>query len=557
MLKNMPNNKNQTPTPSVSKQYDAIIIGAGIGGLTAAAMLAKSGMDVCVVEMASRAGGYLAGFERNGFYFETAIHWLNQCGPKGFVRRVFDLLAPGSPQITANTRIRRFISDSYDYLLTNNPDEMRDDIISHYANEEKAIRKFFDAGKATAGFFSKMTNFCRSSETMSVMEKTKLFFAANRAALPVIRYLPFSAEKGMDRFFKSAGLKKIYITEERLLSCLVPVGWAYDNDYQLPPQGGSRAFPEWLCEILEIWNTPVFYNSRVHKILLENGRASGVTCVRNGEEYDIHAGYVIAACDVESLYRKMLPEGTVSQKIIRKQQNAELYNSCITVSLGLNCLTSDLGLDEEDILLRRDDIPRKEQFSGAPDKTEISVIATSSRDPSLAPDDKGILTLYTPCSIEYGNFWRTERDSNGDFKRGSAYYSFKKECADIIIKRVEEKIIPGLRDYIEILDIATPMTYLRYTGNRNGAIMGFRPSFRNIRNNVAHYSTPVKNLFIGGQWAELGGGIPNAVKAGVNSALLILKKEIPELFKTLIEVVDGRVSPKELSSPYLRNVSES
>ncbi len=143
----MHKSKNEKSTPSSDKKYDVIIIGAGIGGLTAAAMLAKSGMDVCVVEMMSRPGGYLAGFERNGFHFETAIHWLNQCDPKGFVRRVFDLLAPGSPQTAANTRIRRYLSDSYDYLLTNNPDEMRDDIISYYSNEEKAIRKFFKAGK--------------------------------------------------------------------------------------------------------------------------------------------------------------------------------------------------------------------------------------------------------------------------------------------------------------------------------------------------------------------------------------------------------------------------
>ena len=552
----MHKSKIEKSDPSSDRKYDVVIIGAGIGGLTAAAILAKSGMDVCVVEMGSHPGGYLAGFERNGFHFETAIHWLNQCGSKGFVRRVFDLLAPGSPQTAVNTRIRRFMSDSYDYLLTNNPDEMRDDIISHCSNEEKAIRKFFKASKATANAFSKMTNFCRSAETMSVLEKTQLFFAANRAALPLIRYLPFSAEKGMDRFFRSAGLKKIYSTEERLLSCLVPVGWAYNNDYQLPPKGGSRAFPEWISDILKIWKTPVFYNSRVNKIILENGRASGVTCIRDGEEYDIRARYVIAACDVESLYKKMLPEGTVSQKIIRKQQNAEIYNSCITVSLGLNYLTSDLGLDEEQILLRRDDISRKEQLSGAPDKTEISVIANSSRDPSLAPDGKVALMLYVPCSIEYGDFWKTERDSNGNFVRGNAYRSFKEEYADIIIKRVEEKLIPGLRSYIEVLDIATPITYLRYTGNRNGAIMGFRPSFRNIRNNVAHYSTPVKNLFIGGQWAELGGGIPNAVKAGVNSALLIIKNEIPETFKILVDVIDGKVAPEEVSSPNLRTIAE-
>jgi prolycopene isomerase len=548
----MPKSKNEKQTPSSDKKYDVVIIGAGISGLTAAAILAKSRMDVCVVEMAPHPGGYLAGFERKGFYFETAIHWLNQCGPEGLVRRVFDLLAPGSPKTLENTRIRRFISDSYDYLLTNNPDEMRDDIISNNKNEEKAIRKFFEASKATATAFTKMTNFCRSTETMSVLEKTQFFFAASRAALPLIKYLPFSSKMGMNLLFRSAGLKKLYSTEERLLSCLVPVGWAYNNDYQLSPQGGSRAFPEWIAELLKKWKAPVFYNSRVKKIILENGRVSGVSYIQDGKELDIRVRYVIAACDVESLYSRMLPEGTIKKKIIRKQQNAEIYDSCVTVSLGLNCPASELGVEEEQILMRRDDISRKEQISGAPDKTEISVIANSSRDPSVAPEGKGILMLYAPCSIEFGNFWKTERDSAGNFVRGTAYKSFKKEYADILIRRVEEKLIPGLRSHIEVMDIATPMTYLRYTGNRNGAIMGFRPSFRNIRNNVAHYSTPFENLFVGSQWAELGGGIPNAVKAGMNSALLIIKNENPETFKILADVVDGKVAPEQISSPNLR-----
>ena len=553
----MPRSNNEKSTPSSDKIYDVVIIGAGISGLTAAAILAKSRMDVCVVEMAPHPGGYLAGFERKGFYFETAIHWLNQCGPDGLVRRVFDLIAPGSPKTLENSHIRRFKSDSYDYLLTNNPDEMRDDMISHFSHEEKAIRKFFKASKATATAFAKMTNFGRSTETMSLIEKTQSFFAASRAALPLIKYLPFSAKMGMNLLFRSAALKKLYSTEERLLSCLVPVGWAYNNDYQLPPRGGSRAFPEWIAELLKRWEAPVFYNSRVKKIILENDRASGVSCIRDGETYDIRARYVIAACDVASLYRKMLPEGTVKNKIIRKQQNAEIFNSCVTVSLGLNCPASDLGVKEEQILVRRDDIPRKEQISGAPDKTEISVIANSSRDPSVAPEGKGILMLYAPCSIEFGDFWKTERDSTGNFVRGTAYKTFKKEYADILIQRVEEKLIPGLRSHIEVLDIATPITYLRYTGNRNGAIMGFRPSFRNIRNNVAHYSTPVENLFIGSQWAELGGGIPNAVKAGMNSALLIIKNENPETFKILADVIDGKVAPEQVSSLNLRTISES
>ncbi len=268
------------------------------------------------------------------------------------------------------------------------------------------------------------------------------------------------------------------------------------------------------------------------------------------------APYVIAACDVGALYTKMLPPGTISEKILTKYRNAEIFDSCTTLSLGLDCPPSELGLNEEQVLLRQDGITRKEHGCTSSEKTEISVIASSFRDPTLAPLGKGTIAICAPGSISFGDYWSCERDKNGGFIRGKAYQSFKKKYADELLHRVHEKLIPGLMSHIEVLDIATPITYLRYTGNRNGAIMGFRPSFRNIRNRIAHYRTPVKNLFIGGQWAELGGGVPVAVRAGMNSALLVLKRESPETYRILCEAIDGKIPPVAVTAPRFRTLGE-
>jgi prolycopene isomerase len=533
---------------------DVVVIGAGMGGLTAAALLAKAGLHVCVLEMAARSGGYLAGFQRNGYRFETAIHWLNQCGPGGFVNRILNIIAPGSPSTTKNSRIRRLKSDSCDYLLTNNPDEMRDAIISRHGPENGNVRRFFNASKTAARSFGRMTCVCRSPETMSLLERTKLFTKVNLAVLPLIRYSLFTAEKGLATFFNSSSIKDLFSTEEQLLSCLLPVGWAYENDYQLPPSGGSQEFPEWLCGVLDRWNTAIAYNSRVTKVIIDKGRATGVSFQHQGRQQDIKAAYVIAACDIDTLYSRMLPPGSVSDRFLKRQRDAEIFDSCTTLSLGLDCPPSELGLNEEQVLLRRNGIARKEHGSTASDKTEISIIASSFRDPTLAPQGKGTITISTPSSIDFGNYWGCERDGNGSYIRGKAYYSFKKKYADELLRRVGEKLVPGLLSHIEVLDIATPITYLRYTGNRNGAIMGFRPSFRNIRNRVAHYSTPVKNLFIGGQWAELGGGVPVAVRAGMNSALLVIKRESPDAYQILCKAIDGRIPPEAVRAPHFKTV---
>ena len=101
------------------------------------------------------------------------------------------------------------------------------------------------------------------------------------------------------------------------------------------------------------------------------------------------------------------------------------------------------------------------------------------------------------------------------------------------------------------------MTHQRYTGNRGGTIMAQRPTRPNMRARVAHYLTPVENLLLGGHWAEYGGGVPVAVRAGMNSALIILKQERPPAFEVVRDVIDGKLDPSEVRSPALKTLDEA
>jgi prolycopene isomerase len=76
----------------MQNNYDVVIIGGGVSGLTLGAILAKAGQKCCIVEKESRPGGYLAGFQRKGFLFDTAIHWLNQFNEEGIAHRCFSFI---------------------------------------------------------------------------------------------------------------------------------------------------------------------------------------------------------------------------------------------------------------------------------------------------------------------------------------------------------------------------------------------------------------------------------------------------------------------------------
>jgi hypothetical protein len=89
---------------------------------------------------------------------------------------------------------------------------------------------------------------------------------------------------------------------------------------------------------------------------------------------------------------------------------------------------------------------------------------------------------------------------------------------------VAQALAPDLRAHIEVLEVATPVTYQRYTGNRDGSIMGAKPTKRNIKAKLAHHQTPVARLLLAGHWAEYGGGLAVAMKSAANASLLILEQ---------------------------------
>ena len=524
--------------------YDIIIIGAGISGLTSSALLSKAGFSTCVLEMNHHAGGYLAGFDRGEFRFDTSIHWLNDCSPDAFVSRIFKIIGNDYPKVEVQKDIRRFVNNDIDYLVTNNPNEFKEELLAKFPDDRKGILKFFKDAKKISKSFETYLNLTRSLETRNVFSKAVYGLKMLKFALAFIPHIKFKGdkglEKGLNKYSKNPEFHKLFSSEEELLSCLVPLAWAYSSNYQNPPKGGSRVYPEWLSYSTKKMGGDIFFNSKVTDIIAENGKVKSVKFEKRGVISEINCKYVVAACDVETLYKKMLPMSKISEKRIKNIGEAELYASSVTVSIALNCPSSELGIGEESIFLFDNMLSKSELNEGNPHKSGIHVLSPSFRDSSLAPEGKSTLTLFIPAWIENNNYWECEKDEKGRFIRGEKYKKLKNEYAEIIIDRVQEKLIPNLKEHILFFDVATPITYLRYTNNKNGSMMGQRHGEKNMKRNVASYKTHIQNLLVSGHWAELGGGVPLAVKAALNTSLMILKNEKSTTFKLFANYIDGK-----------------
>ena len=547
----------------MKKQYDVIIIGAGIAGLTNAALLSKAGFSCCVIEKEPVVGGCIQGFKRKGFEFDTAIHWLNQCGEDGMGTRVFQLIGTDYPRTVEMKNIFRYKSKNTDYLLTNKPDELKEELIKDFPHEEKGIRKLFRVAKKIGKASERFKFMIRTKESMSIVER--IIFSLNSfiTIIPMIPYAMYDGDKGIKKglnkyFFKDERLHKLYSSEKDLLSCIFPIAWAYVNDYQIPITGGAKNYTLWLKYVTEHFNNDVITKATVNKITFNDKTATGVIFTKDGKEQSISSKYVIAACDVETLYKKMLPKEIVSNKFLSKLDNAILYASGVSISIALDCPAREIGINDENISITREDVPRENHETGDPLTSAMFVSAPSERDETLVPEGKGDIHIYVLGRVEYNNYWQTDGFKNGEYIRGEKYKKHKEEYTKIVIDRVEKELGIDIQSHILFTDTATPITYIRYTGNKDGSIMGARPGRANMQAKIAHYKTPINNLFLSGHWAELGGGVPIAAQTALNSTLLILQKENKNLFKILAKYSDGKITIDEvLNSELLKKYNNS
>ena len=292
-------------------------------------------------------------------------------------------------------------------------------------------------------------------------------------------------------------------------------------------------------------------NAEVTKLEIVNKSCGKIVFKQKGEEHTIKSKYVISTNDVETLYTKILPKNTVSQKFIKKLNDAVLYSSALTVSIALDCLAEDLGFNQELICITKEGIKRDDHDCGDPLLSDISVIAPSARDKSLTPEGKGLISLLIPAYIDYKDYWQTERDENGNYVRGERYKKLKTKIAETLIQRVEKDLSIDIKKQILFYDGSTPISYLRYTGNKNGTMMGARPGNENMQAGIAHHQTAVKNLILSGHWSDLGGGVPISVKAAINAVLLVLKKDNIGSFKLLAKYMDGKLDLDQLNTSSL------
>jgi len=489
-------------------EYDVVVIGAGNGGLTAACRLAQKGVKTLLLERHNIPGGCATSFCRGRFEFEVALHQLSGLGSKdkpGPLRFVLDKLGVTDrlEWVAMENLYRLLVPGQLDIILPADREALIATLQERFPAEKDNITAFFDlVYKICFEFFGVNRDPQASPETYPTYFK----------------YALTNSQEILDQYFT-----------DPLLKMTVAIYWGYMG---VPPsklpfmdlaillfayielkpyhlKGGSQALSTAILEKFYEAGGEARFNCGVSKILVENGCVTGVV-TEYGET--INTKYIVSNASTLSVYTELIDPEHVPEEQLKILGGSTVGPSSLTIFAGLDCEPEEVGITETTNFLGTTTDMDKVFSSFRKVAVEDDYILLSCydvSDPDFSPPGTCQAVI---VNLKYGDPWLEIPPHQ--------YYEKKYEVADKLLDLVEQHF-PGFREHIEEIEVATPLTHMRYLATPGGAIYGF-DQFAKDSNIFISPRSPIKGLYFVGAWAGAGGFQPT-LSSGVAAARQVIK----------------------------------
>ncbi|MGH1490885.1 MAG: phytoene desaturase family protein [Acidimicrobiales bacterium] len=494
--------KNEAMTADGARDFDVIIVGSGMAGLSTASLLAQVGKKrVLVLESHFKLGGFLHGFQRHGYEWDPGVHYLGELSEGSLTRYCMDLVTGSKVQWhKLEHEFEEFVFPEMKLRVPSDPKEYKAVLKGHFPGEAKGLDKYFkDLGRirlwSQRWFFSKVYSGVLGS-LLSVGRKV----------------VETNTKEYLDANFNDPQLKAILTAQWGDYgtppgSSAMGVHGIVAADFEkggFYPIGGSQKIIDAAVAKIEEHGGTCLTRHPVSEILIENNKAYGVSVeTRQGTE-QYFAPIVVSAAGVDTTFGKLVDTDHAQVERARLMES-EPGPSATVLFLGIKDDPRNHGFRDTNYWVYRGldhNVPT--DTTSFPPRIDGGYLSFGSlRNPVL---DKHTAQIVTFSNHEV---W-AEYEAKPWKKRGEEYEQMKADYADQLLDFIDERL-PGLRDIVEYKELSTPLTVESFTNHPNGQIYGRACTPRRVASKWS-IDTSVDKLYITGT---------DLVCPGINSALMI------------------------------------
>jgi all-trans-retinol 13,14-reductase len=506
--------------------WDAIVIGSGIGGLGAAALLARyDGKRVLVLERHYTPGGFTHTFRRPGYEWDVGVHYVGEAAPGQAIRAAFDAVTDGSLEWAPLGPVYdRIVIGGDTYELRAGVENLRDDLKRHFPREAHAVDRYL-------------------AMVAEVAAAAPRYFMAKALPAPIAALAGPLLRRSFMRYAERTTRSVLEeLTRDQRLIAVLTGQW---GDFGLPPAqssfaihaivanhylegayypvGGARRIFDAIAPVIEAGGGKVLINAEVSGIAIEKGRVVGVTMSDGGAV--IRASLVISDAGVINTFGRLLP-ADMAERCHLDWTALEPSIAHLCLYLGLRHTADELGLPKGNLWIYPDE-RHVHTFANAledPDAAMplVYISFPSAKDPDFARRHPGRATIDVITLARWDSFARW---SDTRWKKRPQEYGAMKEKLTARLLDVVYRHLPQIKGRIDVCELSTPITTRHFSNHANGEIYGLAHTPTRFGEPLLRPRTPVRGLFLTGQDVTVC-GVAGALMGAVLCASAILRRTL-------------------------------